>query len=180
MKIATFLTGFSVLLFGVLLLAGCGNDNHDSIAGNPTGSISIASVYPADGSASVATTTPVAVTFTGPVDTLTVMQNLHLAGGQAMHEWRDSLSHYGGFGMMSMNMGDHMMNWMDSIQTPGDFHWNETMDSCEFVPNTALTGNTEYLCLIYEGGMHDNHGGMMGGANHNDSGYHMYGFTTGP
>jgi hypothetical protein len=108
------------------------------------------------------------------------MQNLHLAGGRPMNEWRDSLSHYGGFDMMSMHMEDHMMTWLDSIHTPGEYHWSGTYDSCEFVPDAELMANTEYLCLIYEGGMRDEHDGMMGGSDHGDGGYHMFEFTTAP
>lgn len=179
MRATAFLTGLAVFLIGLLLLAGCSNDDHDMMSQSSTNSLSIASIFPSDGATGISTSASVAIKFTEPVDTMSVMQHLHLAGGQPMHEWRDSLSHYGGFGMMSMGMEDHMMNWMDSIHTPGEFHWNGTQDSCEFVPDAALMDSTEYLCLLNEGSMHDSHGGMMGGGNHHDSGYHMYEFTTG-
>lgn len=180
MKTTAFLFGVAVLVIGLFLFTGCDNDNDDVMSNSDSGIVSVAAVYPADGVTNVSTSAAVAIKFTGPVDTMSVMENLHLAGGQAMHEWRDSVSHHGGFGMMHMNMEDHMMDWMDSIHTPGDFHWNSTRDSCEFVADSALMANTEYLCLLFEGGMHDSHGGMMGDANHNDNGYHIYGFTTGP
>ncbi len=180
MKSTLILTGGLVLIVGILALVGCGDDDHDIISNLGTDVTSIASVYPADGATGIPTSASVAIKFTGPVDTMSVMQNLHLAGGQSMREWRDSLSHHGGFGIMNMNMEEHMMAWMDSIHAPGEFHWNGTLDSCEFVPDSSLMPGTEYLCLLYEGGMHDGHGGMMGGEHHNDDGYHMYGFSTSP
>ncbi len=180
MKRLTTLIGITVLGVAILAFAGCSDDDHDMMSNSGTSVVSVAAVYPVDGSTNVSTSAAVAIKFTGPVDTMSVMQNLHLAGGQPMHEWRDSVSHHGGFGMMNMNMEQQMMNWMDSIHAPGEFHWNGTLDSCEFVPDSSLMPGTEYLCLLYEGGMHDGHGGMMGGQNHNDDGYHMYGFTTAP
>jgi len=179
MKSTVLWTAITILVVGVALV-GCSDDDQDVLSSNDNESVVIAAIFPADGATGVSSSTSIAVKFTGPVDTTSVMQNLHLAGGMAMHEWRDSLSHHGGFGMMNMNMEDYMMTWMDSIHTPGEFHWNGALDSCEFVPDSSLMSGTEYLCLLYEGGMHDSHGGMMGGENHNDNGYHMYGFTTSP
>lgn len=179
MKSGTTLIGATVLALAILGFAGCSDDDHNMVSNSGTGVVSIAAVYPADGTTNVSTSAAVALKFTGPVDTMSVMQNLYLAGGQPMHEWRDSVSHHGGFGMMNMNMEEQMLNWMDSIHTAGEFHWNLSLDSCEFVPDSPLMSTTDYLCLVDESGMHDNHGEMMGG-NHTDSGYHMYGFTTGP
>jgi hypothetical protein len=177
----TFMRVWLALLFmsGVVFV-NCSDDDQRMMPNTENAVVSIAAILPADGSTGVATSTSIALRFTGPVDTSSVMNNLHLAGGQAMHKWRDSVSHHGGFGMMNMGMRDSMIMWMDSIHTSGEYHWNAARDSCEFVPDSALTPGTEYLCLLYEGGMHDSHGGMMGGANHNDDGYHMYGFSTGP
>ncbi len=72
-----------------------------------------------------------------------------------------------------------MMQWMDSIHAPGMFFWNDDLDSCSFFPNEPLNPNTEYLCVLEETGMRDHHGQMIGGENHEDDGYHMFGFTTG-
>ncbi len=179
MKNGVLWIALAVVITGVSFI-GCSDDDQDVLSSNGNENVVIAAISPADGASDVSTSSSIAVKFTGPVDAMSVMQNLHLTGGKPMHEWRDSLSHYGGFGMMNMNMEDHMMAWMDSIHTRGKFHWNGSLDSCEFVPDSALMANTEYLCLLFEGGMHDSHGGMVGGANHNDNGYHMYSFTTGP
>jgi hypothetical protein len=140
----------------------------------------IASVSPADGATDVAPSTPITITFTGPMDTMSVMNNMYLAGGQPMHEWHDSLNYNGGFGMMGMGMQDHMMMWLDSIDIPGYFHWGPNFDSCQFVPDSGLMSGTDYMYLLHDGGMHDGHGGMMGGGDHDDNGYHLFEFTTGP
>jgi hypothetical protein len=179
MKLTLFGAATALFLVAGLIFAGC-SDNNSSASNNSGGTVAVVSVYPADGSTDVPATASVAIKFTGPVDTLSVMHNMFLAGGQPMHQWIDSLDDCGGFGMMSMGMADHMMHWMDSIRTPGEFHWNAALDSCRFVPDAGLADGTDYLCLYYEGGMFGRHGGMMGGQNHNDSGYHMFEFTTAP
>lgn len=172
--------GVIVIIFVGLALVGCSNDDDNKIVNTGSDTVAIESIYPADGSTNVSTTASIAIKFSGPVDTASVINNLFLSGGQSMQIWRDSLDHYGGFTMMNMGMESHMMSWMDSIQTPGDMHWNSTLDSCEFMPDSSLMNNTEYLCLLNESAMQGNHGSIMGGANHGDDGFHMFGFTTGP
>jgi len=179
MKWILSLAGMTILLLALLAFIGCG-DNNDTIANNGSDNIAVAAVYPADGSTDVSSAASLAIKFTGPVDTFSVMHNMYLIGGQQMHQWRDSLDHYGGFGMMNMGMQAHMINWLDSIEVSGQFNWNTALDSCRFVPDSGLSLNNDYLCLYYEGGMMGRHGGMMGGADHGDSGYHMFGFTTAP
>ncbi|MDF1545858.1 MAG: Ig-like domain-containing protein [bacterium] len=146
---------------------------------NNTTEATILSVHPVDGTSGVLTSTSVAVKFSRTMETMSVMSNFHLSGGTEMHEWRDSLAHSGGWGMMNMNQQNHMMNWMDSIHTAGVFHWNSNRDSCRFVPNTPLDSNTDYLCVLDGSGMRDHQGGMMGGMSQNDDGHHMFGFSTG-
>lgn len=164
-------------MMALLVVFGCSDDDRIS-SPEPTSS-AITRVYPADGTAGLSMTTSVSVAFTGPVDTLFVMGNFHLAGGTPMHEWLDSLEHSGGWGMMGMHQQGNMMTWMDSIQIMGAFNWNGNRDSCEFIPDGPFDPNTEYYCLLDEAGMRDHQGGMMGGTGHNDGGYHMFGFTTG-
>ena len=169
------------ILFAIVLVAamtGC-SDNDKPTNSSGANTVAIAAVYPADGSVGVATSAPISLTFSGPVDTLSVIRNLWLAGGQPMHDWEDSLMHNGGFGMMNIGMQDHMTNWIDSIATPGTFHWNAALNSCEFVPDATLMPETDYLCLIYEDGMHDHHGGMMGGSGSSDVSYQLVHFHTG-
>lgn len=167
-----------LLLFGVIaLVAGCSSDSNPA-SESQTGTIAIESVTPADGSTGVSLSSPITIRFSGPVDTSSVMTNFHFAGGRPMHAWSDSLGHYGGFGMMGMHDSDQMMEWIDSIHIAGEFHWNDMLDSCEFIPDSLEPG-TDYLCLLYEGGMYGRHGGIIGGMHHGDSGYHMFEFSTG-
>jgi hypothetical protein len=168
-----------VVLSAVLYVAGCSKDDNATAPTVDT-ELRILRVTPADGSTGVSEDAPITIKFSGPVSTSTITHNFYFAGGEMMHEWRDSLDNYGGFGMMGMGHMDHMMDWMDSIEIAGEFHWNDVMDSCEFVPDSALHPNTDYLCLLYESGMRGPHGGMMGGGDHGDSGYHMYQFTIQP
>ena len=164
MTLATFITG-------------CGDD--DTVSGSPnTAAPVVLSVTPADGSSAVPTSTTISVKFGMPMDTLSVMHNFHLSGGQNMHEWMDSVSHFGGMGHMSMGHMDNMMQWMDSIETHGDFHWNYVMDSCEFIPSSSISASEEHMIFIYEGGMMGHGGGMMG-SQHDDDQYHYYHFSTG-
>jgi hypothetical protein len=172
-----------LILIGALVVAGCSNNNDVTSSGEDSGgetSLAVAAVYPLDGSTGVPTSASVSIKFTDAVDTNSVMRNMYFSGGQPMLIWRDSLTHYGGFGMMHTGMRSHMMAWMDSIQYGGEFHWNGALDSCEFVPDSIAPG-TQYLCLLYEDGMMGHHGGMMGGmGSGSSSGYQMFGFTTGP
>ena len=169
-----------IILAGILIIAmvGCSNDDDNNIAGNNNTQGAILSVYPADGSVNVAPSTPIAVKFSEPMDTTSVMNNFYLSHGEDMHMWMDSASHYGGMGHMSMNNMNHMMNWMDSIDVGGTFHWNDTQDSCEFIPDSGFMSNEEYMIMMYEGGMERHGGGMM--MDHNDEEYHQYHFMTGP
>ncbi len=170
----------SVAATGILvLLAAFGCSDDDSVSSAEANTSAIARVYPVDGSTGLPTSATVRVAFTGPVDTMSVMTSFHLAGGATMHEWRDSLDHSGGWGMMGMSQRSHMVDWMNSIHTAGTFHWNGSRDSCEFTPNGPLDANSNYLCLLDESGMRDHQGGMMGHMGQNDDGYHMFGFATG-
>jgi len=168
-----------VVLFAILYVGGCSNDDNSTTPTADT-ELNILRVTPADGATGVSEDAPITIKFSGPVDTISIMHSFHFSGGSQMHEWRDSLEHYGGFGMMGMGHMDRMMDWMDSIEIAGEFRWNEVMDSCEFMPDSAMHPNTDYLCLLNEGEMRGYHGGMMGGGYHGDSGYHMYQFATAP
>ncbi len=170
------------LIFGViaavLLISGCGGKNGivEDNSGHPA---SIAAIFPADGSTGVAPSTSISIKFSGPVDTLSAMHDIHLAGGEQMHHWHDSLDHYGGYGMMSGDMWNYMMNWMDSIMVPGTYHWNGQRDSLVFTPNAALLTNTDYLCAFFKDSTAENHHNMMKNPSPMYDGLQMYGFTTG-
>jgi len=151
----------ATVILVILVAFGCSDD--DPVSPESNTAAAIARVYPVDGSSGLSTSASVSVAFTRPVDTMSVMNNFHLVGGAQMHEWRDSLDHAGGWGMMGMTQQNHMMGWMDTIHTTGTFHWNNNHDSCEFVPTGQLDPNSDYLCVLDESGMQDGQGGMMGG-----------------
>ncbi|HDS01089.1 MAG TPA: hypothetical protein ENO07_03635 [candidate division Zixibacteria bacterium] len=78
---------------------------------------------------------------------------------------------------MNMIRRNHMMVWIDSIEWGGRFNWNENLDSCEFMPDSALHYGTDYMIMFNENGImgHDGRGMHMG---HEDEGYHYYHFHT--
>ncbi len=158
-----------------LLFVGCSDNNNEILTDNT--SSYIVSVFPTAGSTAISTNTSMSIKFSQPMDTSSFMNNFHFSGGAEMHEWMDSSNFYGGMGQMNMGMNDHMMIWMDSIQMPGTFNWNNNYDSCEFIPDSIMMTNTDYMMFMYEGGMMNQSGGMMQ-MNHGDDGYHMYQFMT--
>ncbi|MEJ2722987.1 MAG: Ig-like domain-containing protein [bacterium] len=131
-----------ILFTSVAWFAGCGGDDPVSQAASPAPEI--AGVSPADGATGVATSTAITVDFDMPMDPQSVMENFYVSGGDEMHEWMDSLTyhhnHHHGDWMMDL---DHMMEWMDDIHIPGEFHWNDAHDRCEFVPSPGLDPDTD-------------------------------------
>lgn len=157
---------YAIISLSMLALAamgfGCSDDHDDMMSANGSGAAAILRVYPAEGATGISTSASVAVKFDRKMDTMSVMNNLYLMGGQEMHDWMDTVAHHGGFGQMSMGDMDHMMNWMDSMAMPGIFSWNEAMDSCEFAPTTGMIANEEHMIFINESSMMDHKGEMMG------------------
>ena len=173
----TLLILTAALLATAAFLISCGEDSTVAPAADTT-TDAVATVYPPDGAVGVPTSGTISLVFDSAMDTMSVMSNFHFAGGPQMGMWMDSLDMYGGFGMMNMMQTGHMMTWLDSIDMDGSFVWNNSLDSCEFIPDSTLMPNTEYYCVVYDGGMQMMGGGMMGG-NHGDAGYHIYRFMTG-
>ncbi len=168
----------TIALVTLLVFAfGCDNDHHNAMS-NSGVSTAILRVYPNDGEVGVSTSASIAVKFNRKMDTLSVMNNLHLMEGAGMHMWMDTTAHHGGMGNMTMGDMDHMMNWMDSIAMPGSFSWNATLDSCEYTPASGMMSNEEHMIFMDEGGMMDHNGGMMG-PHHAGDQYHSYHFMTG-
>lgn len=154
----------SLIVLSASILVACGESTT-----NPTGeasgmnqSPSIVATYPGDGQTGVSTSSGVTVAFNTPMDTLSVEQQLYIAGGPAMNEWNDSLDHYRAMGGMGMGGGQagymtYMMNWLDTIRSSGTFHWNSAHDSCRFVPDSSLGANEDYIIFLY--GNIDSQGG---------------------
>jgi hypothetical protein len=131
------------------IAAGCGDDN------NPTGnkvnpaSPALAAISPVDGASNVSRTTTISIRFTTPMDTSSVMGAFHLSGGSDMALWMDSIGHHQGMGGMGMMNMDHMLQWMDSIEYSGQWHWNATRDSCWFVADSMLMADADHMVYLY-------------------------------
>ena len=132
-----------------LLFGGCGSDSNST--GNQLTSTvpSVATVSPANGATNVSRTTTIGMRFTTPMDTNSVMGAFHLSGGSDMHLWMDSVGHHQGMGHMGMMDMDHMMQWLDSIEFHGEWHWNDTRDSCWFVPDSTLMSDADHMIYLY-------------------------------
>ena len=174
MKRTTTLLVVIGLAVTAIWLAGCDEVNHGPMDENNNVSPQIVSVNPQDGATGVSTTASISITFDAPMDTASVMAGFHFSGGPQMHDWMDTLEHHSGMGMMDM---DHMMNWMDSIEHHGQFHWNENMDSCEFVPDSPMAPDTEHMIFTY--GNIKGHNGMMMDMHHLNYDGYMHHFQTG-
>lgn len=177
------------LAASMIWMLGCSGDHHSTsgshhdMAGSghkASGSFpGIVSIYPSDGVSNISPSTAVSVKFSTPMNIESVMAGLHLVGGEEMQVWMDSMSHDSGMGgMMGMDM-EAMMEWMDSICVPGEFHWNDMMDSCDFEPDSSMEHDCEYMILMHEGGMMGEDGEMMDTAGCGNGGYNLTHFTTG-
>jgi hypothetical protein len=164
----------------LILITGPGCGDHDSVSPGSNTTTAVARVYPADGSTDLSTSAKVSIAFTGPVDTMSVMGNLHLMGGTNMLAWRDSLEQCGDWGMMGTGQRNQLMDWMDSICAIGIFEWDSNRDSCTLIPSGGLDPGTDYLCVINESGMRDNQGDMISWMGQSSGDLHMFGFSTGP
>jgi hypothetical protein len=177
--------GSSLLLAAAVFAVGC-SDNSVSTQGG-SGNVSQAPVvtasYPADGQTNVATASTISLQFDMPMDSLSVDHQFYFAGGSAMHDWIDSLDYYMGMGGMGgmhghmMDMG-HMMNWLDTIEISGSFHWNNAGDSCWFVPDSSLMADQDYMMFLY--GDVESHTGMPMNMSGYPYGGYMVRFHTAP
>jgi len=170
--IFTFLGTVAVLAM-VFLASGCG-DSETTATQNEAPKI--VSVYPADGAADVYTASAISMKFSQPMDTSSVRIGFHMAGGDVMNQWMDSLNNYMGMGHMGMNNMDHMMDWMNNSEYGGHFEWNHELDSCRFIPDSIMAPNTNYM--IYMRGDIKSRGGMMMNMSGTDYDGYMYHFHT--
>lgn len=132
-----------------LLFSGCGNDSN-STGNQLTSTIpSVAAVSPANGATQVPRITNIGMRFNTPMDTSSVMRAFHLSGGTPLSLWMDSVGHHQGMGHMGMMDMDHMMQWMDSIEFHGQWHWNDTRDSCWFAPDSILVADADHMIYLH-------------------------------
>ena len=154
-RLGFFSIAFVLLAFG-MWLSGC---NHDDPASGITDQQAlVASTSPQDGATDVPTSSPIVMAFNTSMDTMSVMEYFHCAGGDEMWEWMDSLQdHHTGMGghMTDMN---HMMAWMRDFELPGRFDWNNEMTECVFHPDTGLFPHTDYMIYVEDNiRSHDGH-----------------------
>ncbi|MFZ1682893.1 MAG: Ig-like domain-containing protein [Candidatus Zixiibacteriota bacterium] len=136
----------------------------------------VTAVSPVNGATSVSRRASIGMRFNTTMDTGSVMGAFHLAGGTQMDLWMDSVGHHQGMGGMGMMDMDHMMQWLDSIQYPGQWHWNGVRDSCWFVPDSLLLPNANHMIYLY--GSMRSHDGMMMNTDSMSYGGPMYHFHT--
>jgi len=145
----TLLVAICAAVMVPLASIGCGDDN-TPMGGQTNGTAPvITAITPVDEAINVSRSATVGISFIVPMDVNSVMDAFHLSGGSEMHSWMDSLSHHrrgGGMGMMSMG---HMMEWMDSIEYDGHWHWNERRDSCWFDPDSTLSPDADHMIYLY-------------------------------
>ena len=176
--LATILATLSVFAVAVWLY-GCSSSKSNPTSTGTTVSETpkIIVADPADGSTGVTPSASIGMQFNEAMDTASVRLGFHLAGGPQMHMWLDSLENPQGMHGMMMNMG-HMMDWMDTIQMTGSFHWDEDLDSCWFVPDSNLHPNTDYIYFMY-GHMAGQNGMMWNVDSVSDVENGIISFTTG-
>ena len=120
----------------------------------------IQSVDPSNNTSGVDPSSSYGVKFNHPMDTGSVSGNFHLVGGHGVHDWLDSLAEHHDHSGMGGGDRQHLMDWLDSMQYDGQLHWNEHLDSCEFVPDSAFISNSLHMLYI-TGDVRDHHGTMM-------------------
>ncbi len=171
----------AILIMLITLVAvisiSCSDNDDNMVSPNDQIVDAIVEVSPTDGSTAVSRATSIAVTFSRVMDTMLVMNNTFISYGDGMHDWLDSAAHYGGMGMMSQSNMDRMMNRMEGIKVPGEFHWNDAKDSCEFIFDSNLMPDEDHMILLCEEDMMMS-GGMMGG-NQNATEFSEHHFRTG-
>lgn len=195
----------SVLLPALVALVGLGcGDDHDGhmtdgmghtttdgdtpLLSASTSNPVLVSLWPSNGLVEVPLDGSIHLKFNVPMDTGSITTGFFMAHGEDMQAWMDSLGHMGddsggmggggmGGGHCSMDMGD-MMDWMDSMGVHGEMHWNDDMDSCVFMPDSAMMPECDYMIMMDMGGMMSHDGHMMDTTGH-EHGLDMYHFTTG-
>jgi hypothetical protein len=175
-KARQLLGSILVLVSTAIWFAGCGHDT--PVSSNMSQLPTIIDVSPPDGATGIESSATITIQFDMPMAPESVMANFCLSGGDEMHEWMDSLAHHHGPGGGHMMDMDQMMEWMHGIEMPGEYHWNEDHDFCEFVPDGGMMPDTEYM-LFVNGGMRSHTGELMRTHHLRYEGY-MYHFRTAP
>jgi hypothetical protein len=146
MKITCLVFAATAILL-VFTLTGCSDDERPTSQSDSQ--VQIIAVTPADGQQNVSRDIAISLVFDMPMDTMSVMSGFHLSGGEQMHEWMDSLEHHHSMGNMGVTGMGHMIDWLEEFECDGLFHWDEGMDSCEFIPDSMLLSESEYMIFLF-------------------------------
>lgn len=195
MRQTTLILMTTVLALIAICFIGCGDDHHghgsmaqsdqhgayDNGGKAPSGgdvAPALVAVHPSDGATDHPAAGSIGFRFSTPMNTQSVSANLRLVGGEDMHAWMDSLEQHGDMGGMGgMMFLSFMHDWMDSICVPGELEWCDEMDSCEFIPDSTMDHDCEYMIMMEPGSMMSHDGMTMDSAGcHGD--FLMYHFTT--
>ncbi len=170
-----------LVMTAIISVSGCSSSTDRMMNGNNGVQPAILRVSPANGATGIAATTSVGVKFNTPMDTLSVMAGFHFSGDSNMQSWMDSVNYQGGMGEMPQTDMNRMMQMMDSVHIRGIFQWNQNLDSCRFIPDSAMMGATEHMIFMY-GQMMSSSGMMMDMGSRmmsSDTGFTFH-FTTAP
>lgn len=138
----------AVLSFtGILIMSaiwlGCSKDSKVTAYADQPGLVLF--VTPANGSASVPTTTSVTFALKSPMDREAFQQGFMFLPGQRMQEFMDSLT-YMHSGMDSM----YMQQMYHQYCVKGEFRWNNQGDTCVFQPDSLLGPHTEHMLYLMQ------------------------------
>ena len=158
MKFKMVLT-FTMLVLLSAVWLGCSKDSKITAYQNQPGLV--LSVLPADGSASVPTSTSISIAFGSPMGRDAFQQDFLFLPGQRMQEFMDSLDN-----MHSDSDSMYMQQMYHQYCIQGEFHWNNQNDTCVFQPDSALTAHTEHMLYIMQHReqqmhMHQHNGAVM-------------------
>lgn len=166
----------------VALTSGCSKSTNDMTNELNTDGVRLLTLRlsPANGATGVPTDARIGIKFSTSMDTLSVMSRLYFTGGSSMQMWMDSMNHSGGTSHEAHH-GDagRMMTLMDSLQFPGHFAWNETLDSCTFVPDSLMMPGTSHM-IYMDAGMMSGDGMTMEMDKDGASEVMQFHFTTAP
>lgn len=156
MKIMRWVSLILGAILVVSLISACSNSGNDMMNNSsaPTGRSLTLRVTPSNGATGVPRNAAIGIKFSAPMDTLSVMSRLFFTGGSSMQMWMDSMNHSGGGGHESHHSDpNRMLTLMDSLQMKGHLAWNETMDSCSFIPDSLMMPGTTHMMIMDPGMM---------------------------
>lgn len=167
----------TVAIFGIIGLAGCGDDAGNNSRGDTHDMGAAVRTVPADNATEYDPASPIHMMFNDQMDTIGFHNMFYCIDSAAHRGLQDSLMGHM-FGMMNPGQ-DSMMYYqrMHERRVLGQFHWNADRDSCAFVPDSEMMSGTRYE-MHFRSMMRDHDGnGMqhMGAMMSDDI---MFGFRT--